>query len=84
MEMWAPAEQAIRRSLVVERVAELESLHATPAELDARIDEIAERMQRPRGEVIGQLRKAGRLEELEQEITEEKVFEYLKSLSEIR
>jgi hypothetical protein len=34
--------------------------------------------------VIAQLRKSGRLEELEQEITEDKVFEYLKSLSEVQ
>jgi trigger factor len=84
MQMWPAAEQAIRRSLVVERVAELEALRATSGELDGRIDELAERLGRPRGEVIAQLRKSGRLEELEQEITEDKVFEYLKSLSEVQ
>ncbi|HEX6308084.1 MAG TPA: trigger factor [Longimicrobiales bacterium] len=84
MEMWPAAEQALKRSLVVERIADLEALRATPAELDAKIDEVAERMGRPRGEVIGQLKKAGRLEELEQEITEDKVFEYLNSLSDIQ
>jgi trigger factor len=60
------------------------ALHATPAELEERIDELAERLGRPRGEVLGQLRKSGRLDELEQEITEEKVFEYLKSLSDVQ
>jgi trigger factor len=83
-QMWPAAEQALKRMLVLERIAELEALRATPAEMDARIDEMAERLGRPRGEVIGQLRKNGRLDELEQEITEEKVFEYLKSLSEIQ
>jgi trigger factor len=83
-QMWPAAEQAIRRSLIVERVAELEALHATSGEIDARIDELAERLGRPRGEVLAQLRKSGRLEELEQEITEEKVFQYLKSLSDIQ
>jgi FKBP-type peptidyl-prolyl cis-trans isomerase (trigger factor) len=36
-EMWPAAEQALKRMLVVERVAEMEALHATPAELEARI-----------------------------------------------
>jgi trigger factor len=84
MEMWTAAEFALRRMLVVERVAEMEALHATPAELDARIDDIAERLGRSRGEVMGQLKKSGRLDELEQEIMEDKVFQYLMSLSDIQ
>ena len=83
-QMSPAAEQALKRMLVLERIAEMESLRATPAELDAKIDELAERMGRGRGEVIGQLRKSGRLDELEQEITEDKVFAYLKSLSDIQ
>jgi trigger factor len=83
-QMAPAAEHALRRMLVIERLAELEALHATPTELEGRIDDMAERLGRPRGEVIGQLKKSGRLEELEQEITEEKVFQYLKSLSEVQ
>lgn len=83
-EMWPMAEQAIKRSIVVERVAEMEALHATPAEVDAKIDELAERLGMGRGEVIAQLRKSGRLDEIGQEISEEKVFDYLKSLSDIQ
>jgi trigger factor len=84
MQMYPAAEHALKRMLVVERVAEMEALRATPAELDERIDELTERLGRPRGEVLGQLRKTGRLDELEQEITEEKVFQYLKSLSDVQ
>ncbi|MBR9990511.1 MAG: trigger factor [Gemmatimonadetes bacterium] len=84
MQMWPMAETALKRSMVVDRIAEMEALRPTAAEMDARIDDMAERMGRPRGEVIAQLRKAGRLVELEQEITEEKVFDYLKSLSDIQ
>lgn len=83
-QLWPAAETALKRSIAVDRIAEMEALRATSAELDARVDEMAERMGRPRGEVAAQLRKAGRIDELEQEITEEKVFEYLKSLSEIQ
>jgi trigger factor len=82
-ELWPAAEHTLKRSLIVERIAAMEGLHATPGEVEARLDEIATRLGRPRGEVAGQLRKSGRLDELEQEITEDKVFAYLKSLSDI-
>jgi trigger factor len=84
MQMWPAAEAALKRSIVMDRVAELEGLRATAGELEARIDEMAQRMGRPRGEVVGQLRKANRLDELEQEVTEQKVFDYLKSISDIQ
>ncbi len=81
---WPAAERAIRRSLVVERVAEMESLRPSAEEVDARVEEIAERAGRPVGEVWAQLQKSGRLDRLENEILEEKVFDFLKSKSEIR
>jgi trigger factor len=77
------AEFAIRRMLIVEKVAEMESLAVSEAELDARVAQIAERAGRNAAEVKGLLRKDGRLAELAQEITEDKVFGYLKSLSTI-
>lgn len=80
---WPTAEQALQRMLVIERVAELEGLQATPAEVQSRVSGIAERLGRPVAEVAAGLRKNGRLDELEREITEEKVFDYLKSLSTI-
>jgi trigger factor len=75
------AEEAIKRMLVIERVAELEGLHGTADEVQERVAQIAERRGRPPQEVRAQLAKAGRLEALEEEITEEKVFRYLESLS---
>ena len=78
------AEAAIRRMLVVERVAELNGLRATQDEVDARVEEIAQRNGRPVGEVWTQLQRSGRLHSLEDEITEGKVFDYLKSQSTIR
>ena len=80
---WPAAEQALQRMLVIERVAELEGLQATAPEVQARVSGIAERLGRPAPEVTAQFRKSGRLDEIEREITEEKVFEYLKSLSTI-
>ena len=78
------AAQALKRMLIVERVAELESLRATPDEVDARVANIAERLGRAVAEVRAQLQKSGRLAEIEDEVTEEKVFGYLKSLSTIK
>lgn len=77
------AEQALRRMMVIERIAELEGLHATSAEVDERIEEIAERNGRPIAEVWTQLQKSGRISAIEEEITENKVFEHLKALSTI-
>ncbi|HEX6589327.1 MAG TPA: trigger factor [Longimicrobiales bacterium] len=78
------AETAIRRMLVVERVAETQNLRATQDEVDARVEEIAARNERPVGEVWTQLQRSGRLHSLEDEITEQKVVDYLKSQSTIR
>lgn len=78
------AEQALRRMMVIERVAELQGLHATTEEVDARVEEIALRNERPVGEVWSQLQKSGQLGMIEEQITEDKVFEYLKSQSTIK
>ncbi len=77
------AQQALRRMLVIDRVADLESLRATPADVDQRIEEIAGRVAKSAEELRAQFQKSGRLGEMEESITEEKVFDYLKSLSTI-
>ncbi|MEX2572271.1 MAG: trigger factor [Gemmatimonadota bacterium] len=73
------AEWGLKRTLVVERVAELEGLRATQDEIDERVDALAAQHDRPPSEVWIQLEKSGQLETLEREITEEKVFGFLKS-----
>ena len=78
------AESAIRRMLVVERVAEMQGLRASQDEVDAKVEEIAQRNGRPVGEVWTQLQRSGRLHSLEDEITEQKVFDFLKSQSTIK
>jgi trigger factor len=77
------AEFGIKRLLIIERIADLESLAASQAEVDERVQALAERLGRPAAEIHAQLRKNGRIAEIEQEITEEKVFAYLKSLSSV-
>jgi trigger factor len=78
------AQQALRRMLVIDRVAELESLHATPHEVEQKLEEIAARVGKSGDELRRQFQKSGRLGEIEESITEEKVFEYLKGLSDIK
>jgi trigger factor len=73
------AEWGLKRSMVVERIAEREGLRASQDEIDQRVEALAEQHNRSAGEVWIQLEKSGQLDELEREITEEKVFEYLKS-----
>lgn len=77
------AEKAVKRLLVIDRVVETQNLVATEEELDGRIEEIAERNSTTPEKIYANFQKAGRLESLEREITERKVFDFLKSQSEI-
>jgi trigger factor len=77
-------ERAVRRVLVIERLADTQGLRATEGELDERIEQLASRSGASIAEVYARLQKAGRLEVMEREITEEKVFAFLKEQSEIQ
>ena len=76
-------ERAVKRLLVIERLAETHGLRVTEAELDERIEGIAGQNQVSPAEVYGRLQKAGRLETLEREMTEDKVFAFLRDKSQI-
>ncbi len=82
-EAYPEAEEALRRMMVVEKIAEMESLEATGDEVEARVEDLATRINRPAAEIRSTLRKNNRLAEIEREITEDKVFGYLKTLSTI-
>ena len=71
------AERQVRRDLVIDTVAERESLTATEADLDDRISETAAKRGGDPGQLYASLQKAGRLKELERSITEDKVFKWL-------
>lgn len=75
------AEAQVRRDLIIESVAELAKLHATEAELDAKLAEIAKRRGEAPLAVRAALDKSGRLRELERAITDDKVFAHLLGLS---
>lgn len=71
------AEWSIKRLLIIDSVAEAEGLRATQDDIDRRVEELAERHNLTPTEVWLQLEKAGQLEVLERELTENKVFEHL-------
>ena len=74
---------AIRRHIVIDRISEAQELAASGEEVDARIEEIAARTSKTLSEVYSRLQKSGQLDHLEREITERKVFDFLKEQSEI-
>lgn len=77
------AERSVKRFLIIDRIAETQGLAATEEDLDARIEEIAERNNTDPSKVYAQLQKSGRLDALERELTEKKVFDFLEEQSEI-
>ena len=76
-EFRAVAERQVRRDLVIETIAEKQSLKATESDIDTRVAEVAEKRNADPGQVYASLQKAGRIRELERSITEDKVFAWL-------
>ena len=77
------AEHAVKRILAIDRLSETQELRATEEELDSRIEEIAKKSGDTPAKIYANLQKSERLEALEREITERKVFDFLKEQSEI-
>lgn len=78
------AERQVQRDLILDAVAERFDLRATPEHLDRRIAEIAQRRGTDPGQLRASLEKAGRLDELKRNLTEEKVFSYLLAQSTVK
>ena len=74
-------EAQVRRDLVLDWIVERQSLHATAAEVQAKIQELAARRGMPADQLRASLEKAKRLRDLERGLTEEKVFAFLMSQS---
>ena len=77
-------ERAVRRILIIEELAKANDLKATEDDVDDRVEEIAEGSKSDVSKVYAQLQKSGRIEQIEREITERKVFDFLKSQSTIQ
>ena len=81
--LWQQAEELVRRFMVLDRIAQMHDLKATPAEVDARAAEIAASGSTTPAQVRSHLLRTNRLDELARVITDTKVFEFLKRQSEI-
>ncbi len=77
------AERQVRRDLIIDSIAQREGLKATEADIDARVADVAAKRGAEPSQVYASLQKAGRLREIEQSITEEKVFTWLMERNEI-
>lgn len=77
------ADRQVRRDLIIDSIAEREQLKATESDIDARVADVAAKRNADPGQVYASLQKAGRLREIEQSITEEKVFAWLMERNEI-
>ena len=77
------AEKAVKRILILDRIAETQSLLATNEEIDIRISEIAEINNSTPEKIYASLQKSGQLDSLKRELTEKKIFEFLEEQSEI-
>jgi trigger factor len=77
------AERQVRRDMIIDALAEQHELAATEKDVDDRVAQVAEQRGADPGQVYASLQKAGRLQEIERSITEEKVFEWLLAHNEI-
>jgi trigger factor len=71
------AERQVRRDLILDTIAERQTLAATESDVDDRVSELAQKRGIEPGQLYASLQKAGRLRELERSITEERVFTWL-------
>ena len=82
-EFAAVAEKQVRRDMLIEALAEQHKLVASEKDVDDRVAKVAEQRGADPGQVYASLQKAGRLQEIERSITEEKVFEWLTARNEV-
>jgi trigger factor len=71
------AEQAVRRALLLEAIAEKEELTVADADLDAEVDKIARASQRPAPAVRRMMEKSGDLDSLRHGLRERKTLDFL-------
>lgn len=79
----AVAEKQVRRDMLIGALAEQQQLAASEKDVDDRVAKVAEQRGTDAGQVYASLQKAGRLQEIERSITEEKVFEWLTARNEV-
>jgi trigger factor len=71
------AEQAVRRALLLEAIAEKEELAVADADVEAEVDKIAKASQRPAPAVRRMMEKSGDLDSLRRGLRERKTLDFL-------
>ena len=77
------SEFAVRRELMVDRIVAEHDLRASEEEVGARVEALARDMGEPSGKVLARLRKSGGLRTIERQLTEARLFDFLRGQSEI-
>ena len=71
------AERQVRRDLILDTIADRQTLAATEGDVDDKVAALAGKRGIEPGQLYASLQKAGRLRELERSLTEERVFTWL-------
>ena len=82
-ELRPAATMAVKRDLLMERIVDEHGLRATAEELGAQVDRLARESNQSPGRLRARLKKSGELGRIERTLTDARVFEFLKSRSEI-
>lgn len=70
-------EHQVKRELIIQTVATQQNIEATEEDVDERVAEIAKRQDTDVGKMYASLQRENRIKDLERDITENKVFDYL-------
>jgi trigger factor len=77
------SEFAVRRELIADRIVAEHDLRASEEEVGARVEALARDMGEPSGKVLARLRKSGGLRTIERQLTEARLFDFLRDQSDI-
>ena len=77
------SEFAVRRELIVDRIVAEHDLRPSEDDVGARVEALARDMGEPSGKVLARLRKSGGLRTIERQLTEARLFDFLRGRSDI-
>ncbi len=77
------SEFAVRRELLVERIVAEHGLRASPEEVGEKVKELAGRLGQSPSAVRSRLRKSGGLDNIERQLTDARLFEFLMAKSDL-
>ncbi len=82
-ELRPSSEFAVRRELLVERIVAEHGLRASPEEVGEKVKELAGRLGQSPSAIRSRLRKSGGLDNIERQLTDARLFEFLMAKSDL-